>query len=268
MSAPASPVLAAPIRVAAGTTAGAAVRDAGLPNRGAHDAIVVVRDPDGRLRDLAWTPEADAEVTPVAANTDDGRAVIRHSAAHVLAQAVQQQFPDAKLGIGPPVRDGFYYDFDTDRPFTPEDLQALEKRMNQIIKGAQRFSRRIVDSIDAAKQELSEIEAEEDGKQRRLAIKKDEKTTETEIKQKVKTSKPVTDAVSTMLSLNEQVGKVSALKEAYSKRSYSLSNMVDLHIRMYMGEATTNRTEANVRDAKASSARAQLSQRRRNQEEE
>jgi threonyl-tRNA synthetase len=68
---------------------------------------------------------------------------------------VQQQFPDAKLGIGPPVRDGFYYDFDTDRPFTPEDLQALEKRMNQIVKGAQRFSRRVVDSIDAAKQELA-----------------------------------------------------------------------------------------------------------------
>lgn len=126
----------------------------------------------------------------------------------------------------------------------------------------------LISQRDAAKQELSEIEAEEDGKQRRLAAKKDEKTTETEIKQKVKTSKPVTDAVATMLSLNEQVGKVSALKEAYSKRSYSLSNMVDLHIRMYMGEATTNRTEANVRDAKASSARAQLSQRRRNQEED
>lgn len=120
---------------------------------------------------------------------------------------------------------------------------------------------------DAAKQELAEIEAEEDGKQRRLAIKKDEKTTETEIKQKVKSSKPVLDAVATMLNLNEQVGKLSALKEAYSKRSYSLSNMVDLHIRMYMGEATTNRTETNVRDAKASSARAQLSSRRLNKEE-
>jgi threonyl-tRNA synthetase len=116
---------------------------------------VVVREPGGHLRDLSWMPDEDVEVEAVAANTDDGRAVIRHSAAHVLAQAVQQQFPDAKLGIGPPVRDGFYYDFDTDRPFTPEDLQALEKRMNQIIKGAQRFSRRVVDSIDAAKQELA-----------------------------------------------------------------------------------------------------------------
>ncbi|MDT5210384.1 MAG: threonyl-tRNA synthetase, partial [Mycobacterium sp.] len=112
MSAPASPAPAAPIRVAAGTTAGAAVRDAGLPSRGAADAIVVVRDADGRLRDLSWTPDSDVEVTPVAANTDDGRSVIRHSSAHVLAQAVQDMFPDAKLGIGPPITDGFYYDFD------------------------------------------------------------------------------------------------------------------------------------------------------------
>jgi threonyl-tRNA synthetase len=140
--------------VPAGTTAGAAVREAGLPGKG-PDAIVVVRDVDGRLRDLSWTPEADAQVEPVAANTDDGRSVIRHSAAHVLAQAVQQQFPEAKLGIGPPVRDGFYYDFDVDKPFTPEDLQALEKRMKQIIKGAQRFSRRKVESVEAAKEELA-----------------------------------------------------------------------------------------------------------------
>ena len=140
--------------VPAGTTAGAAVREAGLPGKG-PDAVVVVRDADGRLRDLSWSPAADAEVEPVAADTDDGRAVIRHSAAHVLAQAVQQQFPEAKLGIGPPVRDGFYYDFDVEEPFTPEDLQALEKRMKQIIKGSQRFSRRVVDSVEAAKEELA-----------------------------------------------------------------------------------------------------------------
>jgi threonyl-tRNA synthetase len=141
--------------VPAGTTAGTAVREAGLPGKG-PDAVLVVRDANGRLRDLAWIPDEDVEVDAVAADTDDGRAVLRHSAAHVLAQAVQQQFPDAKLGIGPPIRDGFYYDFDTDRPFTPEDLAALEKRMNQIIKGAQRFSRRVVDSIDAARQELAD----------------------------------------------------------------------------------------------------------------
>jgi len=139
--------------VPAGTTAGAAVREAGLPGKG-PDAVVVVRDVDGRLRDLSWTPVADAQVEPVAADSEDGRAVIRHSAAHVLAQAVQQQFPDAKLGIGPPVRDGFYYDFDVEKPFTPEDLQALEKRMKQIIKASQRFSRRVVESVDAAKEEL------------------------------------------------------------------------------------------------------------------
>nr|WP_156893393.1 threonine--tRNA ligase [Actinokineospora enzanensis] len=140
--------------VQAGTTAGAAVREAGLPGKG-PDAVVVVRDQEGRLRDLSWTPDVDVEVEPVAANTDDGRSVIRHSCAHVLAQAVQQQFPDAKLGIGPPVRDGFYYDFAVERPFTPEDLQALEKRMKQIVKGAQRFSRRVVESVEAAKQELA-----------------------------------------------------------------------------------------------------------------
>src|SRR5678816_1244487 len=100
MSAAASPAPAAPIRVAAGTTAAAAVRDAGLPSRGASDAIVV----------------------------------IRHSAAHVLAQAVQEMFPEAKLGIGPPITDGFYYDFDVAEAFTPEDLEALEKRMRQIVK--------------------------------------------------------------------------------------------------------------------------------------
>ena len=112
MSAAASPAPAAPIRVAAGTTAGAAVRDAGLPGRGAPDAVVVVRDADGRLRDLSWTPDTDVEVSPVAADTEDGRSVIRHSTAHVLAQAVQELFPEAKLGIGPPITDGFYYDFD------------------------------------------------------------------------------------------------------------------------------------------------------------
>ncbi|WP_447002971.1 threonine--tRNA ligase [Saccharothrix isguenensis] len=140
--------------VPAGTTAGTAVREAGLPGKG-PDAVVVVRDPEGHLRDLSWTPQVDVEVEAVAADTADGRSVIRHSTAHVLAQAVQQQFPEAKLGIGPPVKDGFYYDFKVDKPFTPEDLQALEKRMKSIIKGAQRFNRRVVESVDAAKSELA-----------------------------------------------------------------------------------------------------------------
>ncbi|GGM95553.1 threonine--tRNA ligase [Lentzea pudingi] len=140
--------------VPAGTTAGTAVREAGLPGKGS-DAIVVVRDAEGHLRDLSWVPQVDVEVEAVAADTEDGRSVVRHSAAHVLAQAVQQQFPDAKLGIGPPVKDGFYYDFQVEKPFTPEDLQALEKRMKQIIKSSQRFSRRVVESVDSAKTELA-----------------------------------------------------------------------------------------------------------------
>ena len=156
MSAPVSPAPAVPIRVAAGTTAGQAVRDAGLPGRGAPDAVVVVRDAEGRLRDLSWTPDEDVEVTPVAADTEDGRSVIRHSAAHVLAQAVQAMFPDAKLGIGPPITDGFYYDFEVAEPFTPEDLEALEKRMRQIVKQGQLFSRRVFESKDQARHELAD----------------------------------------------------------------------------------------------------------------
>lgn len=155
MTAVASSAPAAPIRVPAGTTAGAAVREAGLPGRGAADAIVVVRDADGRLRDLSWAPDTDVEVTPVAADTEDGRSVIRHSAAHVLAQAVQELFPQAKLGIGPPITDGFYYDFDVAEPFTPEDLDKLEKRMRQIVKDGQLFSRRVYESKDQAREELA-----------------------------------------------------------------------------------------------------------------
>jgi threonyl-tRNA synthetase len=156
MSAVSSTAPAALIRVAAGTTAAAAVREAGLPSRGAPDAVVVVRDVDGRLRDLSWAPETDVEVTPVAADTEDGRSVIRHSAAHVLAQAVQELFPGAKLGIGPPITDGFYYDFDVAEAFTPEDLEALEKRMRQIVKDGQLFSRRVYESKDQAREELAD----------------------------------------------------------------------------------------------------------------
>jgi threonyl-tRNA synthetase len=151
---PAATAPASRVVVPAGTTAGSVVREAGLPSRG-PSAIVVVRDAGGHLRDLTWVPDEDTEVEPVAADTEDGRSVIRHSAAHVLAQAVQQQFPEAKLGIGPPVKDGFYYDFAVADPFTPEDLRALEKRMKQIIKSSQQFSRRVFDSIEAARKELA-----------------------------------------------------------------------------------------------------------------
>jgi threonyl-tRNA synthetase len=156
MTAPAHPAPAALIRVPAGTTAAAAVREAGLPGRGAPDAIVVVRDAEGKLRDLSWVPVEDAEVMPVAANTEDGRSVIRHSCAHVLAQAVQDLFPGAKLGIGPPITDGFYYDFDVPQPFTPKDLDALEQRMRKILKDGQLFSRRVYESKEQARAELAD----------------------------------------------------------------------------------------------------------------
>jgi threonyl-tRNA synthetase len=156
MSAPAQPAPATLLRVPAGTTAGAAVREAGLPSRGEPDAVVVVADSDGTLRDLSWVPDADADVTPVGADTEAGRSVIRHSAAHVLAQAVQELFPGAKLGIGPPITDGFYYDFKVAKAFTPEDLAALEKRMTKIVKDGQLFSRRVYESKDQAREELAD----------------------------------------------------------------------------------------------------------------
>ena len=118
------------------------------------DRSVVVARVGHELRDLAYVLAEGGVLEPVAADTDDGRSVLRHSTAHVLAQAVQQLFPEAKLGIGPPIRDGFYYDFDVERPFTPDDLVALEKRMQEIIKSNQRFSRRVV-SEDAARAELA-----------------------------------------------------------------------------------------------------------------
>jgi len=141
--------------VAAGTTCADAIAEAGLPTTGPR-AIVVVRTEDGRLRDLSWSPSESVEVEPVAMDSPDGLNVLRHSCAHVLAQAVQDLNPEAKLGIGPPIRDGFYYDFDVETPFQPEDLKKLEKRMQEIIKSGQRFSRREYDSLDQAKAELAD----------------------------------------------------------------------------------------------------------------
>ncbi|MET7403261.1 threonine--tRNA ligase, partial [Dactylosporangium sp. NPDC005572] len=153
----ARPVAEAPPRlvVTAGTTAGAAVAAAGLPASGPK-AIVVVREADGRLRDLDWTPEEDVEVEAVDLSSPDGLNVLRHSTAHVLAQAVQDLFPEAKLGIGPPIEHGFYYDFQVAKPFHPEDLDKLEKRMQEIIKSGQRFRRRRFDSVEQAKTELKD----------------------------------------------------------------------------------------------------------------
>ncbi|KGM13709.1 threonine--tRNA ligase [Cellulomonas bogoriensis] len=115
--------------------------------------VVVVRV-DGELRDLAAPLPAGADVEGVTIDSPDGLEVLRHSAAHVLAQAVQQAHPEARLGIGPPIKDGFYYDFDVAEPFTPEDLKALEKAMQRIVKEGQRFERWEV-TEDQARAELA-----------------------------------------------------------------------------------------------------------------
>ncbi|HEY7043656.1 MAG TPA: threonine--tRNA ligase [Nocardioidaceae bacterium] len=114
---------------------------------------VIAARVDGELRDLSHELADGAEVTPVAIDSPDGRDILRHSTAHVLAQAVQQLFPDAKLGIGPPITDGFYYDFDVPAPFHPDDLDTIEARMRRIVKEGQRFSRRPV-ADDEARREL------------------------------------------------------------------------------------------------------------------
>lgn len=116
--------------------------------------VVVVRV-DGELWDLDREIPAGRTVEPVTISEPDGLAVLRHSAAHVLAQAVQQVNPAAKLGIGPPVTDGFYYDFDVETPFTPEDLKALDKVMSRLIKEGQTFRRRVV-TEDEARAELAD----------------------------------------------------------------------------------------------------------------
>ncbi|GAA5162650.1 threonine--tRNA ligase [Ornithinimicrobium tianjinense] len=120
----------------------------------ADDRQVVVARVGGELVDLEHVLAEGDEVEPVLVTEDEGLQVLRHSCAHVLAQAVQQTFPDARLGIGPPIRDGFYYDFDVDEPFTPEDLKALEKTMQKIINSGQTFHRRPV-SDDEARHELA-----------------------------------------------------------------------------------------------------------------
>ncbi|KKK05616.1 threonine--tRNA ligase [Micromonospora sp. HK10] len=154
MSAPRTPAVADPVVVAAGTTAADAVAAAGLPTTGPK-AVVVVRDPQGVLRDLDWKPAEETTVEPVALDSPDGLNVLRHSTAHVLAQAVQDVFPEAKLGIGPPIENGFYYDFQVDKPFQPDDLAKLEKRMQEIIKSGQRFRRRRFTNLDEARGELA-----------------------------------------------------------------------------------------------------------------
>ena len=109
---PAVPVNYDSFTVPAGQAVGAAMRELNLPNKG-PEAVVVVRGEDGTLFDLSHTPDTESTFTPVAACEEDGRAVIRHSCGHVMAQAVQAEFPGTKLGIGPAIENGFYFDFQT-----------------------------------------------------------------------------------------------------------------------------------------------------------
>jgi threonyl-tRNA synthetase len=118
----------------------------------AEDKSIVVARVNGELRDL-WSELKDGDVVDgVAISSPDGLSVLRHSTAHVLAQAVQQTFAQTRLGIGPPIRDGFYYDFEPERPFTPEDLEKIESAMRKIVKDGQRFKRRVTTEADALKE--------------------------------------------------------------------------------------------------------------------
>jgi threonyl-tRNA synthetase len=118
------------------------------------DKTVVAMRVSGQLRDLAHAVSDGDEVDGVSISSPDGLSILRHSAAHVAAQAVQNLNPKAKLGIGPPVVDGFYYDFDVVDPFTPENLKSIEKEMERIIRSGQRFVRKVV-TEDQARVELA-----------------------------------------------------------------------------------------------------------------
>ena len=154
MSAPSPSAVVTHVMVAAGTTAAETLAAAEVLLTG-PDAVIVVRDADGELHDLDWVPSDDCSVEPIPMSSPDGRNVLRHSTAHVMAQAVQDLFPEVKLGIGPPVENGFYYDFDVSEPFRPDDIKRIEARMRDIVKARQRFSRRVV-TDDAARAELAD----------------------------------------------------------------------------------------------------------------
>ena len=113
---------------------------------------IVAQRVNGELRDLAHKVAQGDVIEGVEIGSPDGLNILRHSTAHVLAQAVQNINPEAKLGIGPPITDGFYYDFDVATPFNPEDMRALEKEMNRIVQAGQRFMRRVTNDSDARKE--------------------------------------------------------------------------------------------------------------------
>ena len=113
---------------------------------------IIVCKVNGVLKDL-WTELSDGDVVEgISISSPEGLSVLRHSTAHVMAQAVQQVFAQTRLGIGPPITDGFYYDFDPERPFNPEDLEKIESAMRKIVKDGQRFRRRVTNEADALKE--------------------------------------------------------------------------------------------------------------------
>ncbi|TSB22321.1 threonine--tRNA ligase [Streptomyces sp. NBC_01525] len=113
------------------------------------ERAVVAARVAGELKDLAYEVADGETVEPVEITSEDGLNILRHSTAHVMAQAVQELFPQAKLGIGPPIKDGFYYDFDVETPFHPDDLKRIEKKMQEIQKRGQKFARRVTTDEDA-----------------------------------------------------------------------------------------------------------------------
>ena len=122
----------------------------------AEDKNIIAVRLNGELRDLYTSLHDGDTVESVALDSEDGIAIMRHSATHVMAQAVQEIRPDAKLGVGPVIKDGFYYDFDVDTPFTPDDLKQIEKHMQRIIKESQSFHRRVVTEDEARAEEANQ----------------------------------------------------------------------------------------------------------------
>lgn len=147
----------------------------------ADDKNIIAVRLNGEPRDLYTELHDGDTVEPIALDSEDGLAIMRHSATHVMAQAVQELFPDAKLGVGPVIKDGFYYDFEVAKPFTPDDLKEIEKHMQRIVKESQSFRRRVVTEDEAL--------AEEEGQPFKIELIKDKEAhldpaTATEIAEK------------------------------------------------------------------------------------
>ena len=118
--------------------------------------VIAVQTDDGVERDLTWVPDAETEVALIQRDSPAGLAIIRHSTTHIMAQAVQNLFPSTRLAIGPPTAEGFYYDFLSDRNFTPDDLVALEEEMRRLVADGQLFRRRVLTSLADAEAESAQ----------------------------------------------------------------------------------------------------------------